>query len=262
MQKKLREMNNSTNSRDIRKKIKMFKRGKEQLKRIEEKVNKEDADQRSPEEIHETMSLIENVYRISKRIKNYLRSIKEGEKERTPKMGRSNREAKKKRLLEELDKFNHIMGRLKRQTTQIGLVSSSLSHFRQSEYENSLDTSMHVDTGVPPSNEYPISIDNSEKNQVSTLCSEILSRTDSVGVEGGTDFLRFDNSGKAELGKKMRMRKKREGEILQIGSKKRRETETSGSQLNSLPVSKFEEGVVSPIAKGRKRRKLYSRKAK
>jgi len=168
-------------------------------------------------------------------------------------------------LLTEVNYFMSIIKKLTKQTTQIGLVSSSLSYIRQSEYENSLETSLRTDSNVPPSNEYPISIDNSEKNRTSTIESDILSRTDSMNVENET--FKFDNRDNLlPLDKQMKMHKKREGEYIymQIDSQKRRKTDTSASYIGSLAVSKFEEGVMSPKShtKGNKTRetKLYLKK--
>jgi hypothetical protein len=117
---------------------------------------------------------------------------------------------------------------------------------------------------VPPSNEYPISIDNSEKNRTSTIGSEILSRNDSMNVEN--EKFKFDNRDHIlPLNKKMKKKREGEYEYMHIDSKKRRKTDTSGSYIGSLAISKFEDGAISPssltkhMGKG-KGRKLYLKK--
>jgi hypothetical protein len=159
-------------------------------------------------------------------------------------------------LAKEIGEFHRIINTLELQTTQIGLVGSSLSYIRQSEYENSLDNSTQIDSMVPPSNEYPISIENSDRNQVSTLCSEILSRASSINTEKGKMITEDIQKKK----KKLKMRKKVHDEKFKIDSKGRRGNQTSGSQLESLPLSKFEEGMTSPKSKVKKRKtKLYKK---
>ena len=127
-----------------------------------------------------------------------------------------------------MEHFKQTMYRLKDQTNKIGLESSSLSYIKQSEYENSVD--YQIDTFQDPSQEFPISIDNSDQNRQLTMESEILSLGDSMTVEDKNETKKFEREPKL-LSRKMT--KRREGEILEIDSKKRRKTETSGSQ----PVS-------------------------
>jgi hypothetical protein len=78
-----------------------------------------------------------------------------------------------------------------------------------------------------------------------------------------SDTFKFDNREHLlPLNKKMKMNKKIKGEIMHINSSKRRKTETSGSYMGSLAISKFEDGAISPCSNARNKgkRKLYLKK--
>lgn len=146
------------------------------------------------------------------------------------------------------------MYRLKDQTNKIGLESSSASYVKQSDYENSVE--YQIDTFQDPSQKFPISIDNSD-NPGLTMESEILSIGDSINVEDKNETKKFQRENMISR----KMTKRREEEVLEIDSKKRRTTETSGSQLGSLMMT-FEEGVISPKASNVKSRNIQIKKTK
>ena len=134
------------------------------------------------------------------------------------------------------------MSQLKDQTTKIGLESSSShSYIRQSEYENSSD--YQTDTFPNPSQEFLISNDNSENNRKLTLESDILSIADSINLEDRSDLRKYEKQHVKLLNRKMK--KKKEGEIYEIDSEKRKKTDEIGSQLGIM-ISNFKEGMNSP----------------
>ena len=247
MQGRIQEFIASSKSKEtFRNQIQVYKNDRKKLKKIRSRVNKEGVERRSFQEIHGIMSLIKTADRVMTMVQKLLENIKQYEVQGVGIPGRRAAslipENKTSRLVNQIGEFHRIINTLEAQTTQIGLVGSSLSYLRHSEYENSLDNSAQIDSMVPPSNEYPISIENSERNQVSTLCSEILSRASSVNAE-------------AKEGSKQsrRMRKKVQGEFLKIDSKKRR-------PLQKLEGLAFGGQMKSPKHRAKKTKtKLYSK---
>lgn len=91
MQRNLRETESSVRSReDIRVQIKLYKKAKEQLRCIHERVNSKGAEQRSPEELHDIMSLLRDADRVAFMIKNILKYIKDLGREQPEERGTAN----------------------------------------------------------------------------------------------------------------------------------------------------------------------------
>lgn len=88
LQKDPRDPSQSTRSReDLRAQIQLYRRGKQQLRCIHDRVNSKGAEQRSPEELHDIMSLLRDADRVALMIKNVLKYIKELPKEQFEERG-------------------------------------------------------------------------------------------------------------------------------------------------------------------------------